>query len=89
MTGGIIPGGKNPASHDKIPAMLDPGELILNRAQQSNVAQALTSESSTSGPSITIQVSGNSFYGSDSDFAEKIGDAIFQKFNQHIAINAF
>lgn len=38
QTWGIIPGGKLPANHDQIPAMLDPGELILNRAQQKNLA---------------------------------------------------
>lgn len=88
QSGGIIPGGKNPASHDKIPALVDPGELILNRAQQSNIAQQLTAEQGV-GNSITIQVSGNSFYGTAEDLAEKIGDTIFSKFNQHIAINAF
>lgn len=39
--GGIVPGGVNPASHDKVYAALDPGELILNRAQQSNIAAQL------------------------------------------------
>ena len=47
QTGGIVPGGKNPANHDQIPAMLDPGELILNRSQQANLAKQLTSNGSS------------------------------------------
>lgn len=90
QTGGIISGGKNPASHDKIPAMLDPGELILNRAQQWNLAdQMRASEQSSGTPTLVVQVTGNSFYGSDSDFAEKVGDAIFEKFNVHQALPWF
>jgi hypothetical protein len=41
QTGGIVPGGVNPANHDKVYTALDPGELILNRAQQSNIANQL------------------------------------------------
>lgn len=90
QSGGIISGGKNPASHDKIPAMLDPGELILNRAQQGNLAEQMkASWNQSSAPTMIVQVTGNSFYGSDSDFAEKVGDAIFEKFNVHQALPWF
>ena len=38
--GGIV-GGANPAQGDVIPALLTSGELILNKAQQDNVAQGM------------------------------------------------
>lgn len=91
QSGGIISGGRNPANHDQVPAMLDPGELILNRSQQGNLAAQIQASDSRSGGStpIVISVSGNSFFGSDSEFAEKVGDAIFSKFNTHTALPGF
>ena len=60
-----------PADHDKIPAMLDPGELVLNRAQQANLAgQLIPSGGETR--VFNINVGGNNFYGDDASFAEKI-----------------
>ena len=47
-TGGIVPGIGN---KDTIPAMLTPGEVILNQAQQSNLVQNMGG--------ITINVQGN------------------------------
>lgn len=91
QTGGILPGGRNPASHDKIMTALDPGELILNRSQQGNLAEQIIASDSRGGGStpIVISVTGNSFFGSDQDFAEKVGDAIFSKFNTHTALPGF
>lgn len=58
QTGGIVSGGKNPADHDRVPAMLDPGELILNRSQQSNLAdqiRALSETRAVSSPAVPDQ----------------------------------
>lgn len=53
-TGGIVAGSALTAHHDQIPAMLDPGELILNRAQQKNLATQMTSAPATSAPVVNI-----------------------------------
>ena len=45
--GGIVPGSGN---QDTVPAMLTPGELILNQSQQDNLAQ---------GMEVTINIGGN------------------------------
>ena len=45
--GGIVPGSGN---QDSVPAMLTPGELILNQSQQENLAQ---------GMGVTINIGGN------------------------------
>jgi len=45
--GGIVPGSGN---QDTVPAMLTPGELILNQSQQDNLAQ---------GMGVTINIGGN------------------------------
>lgn len=88
QTGGIIPGGKNPAHHDQVPAMLDPGELILNRAQQKNLSLQM---SQPGGQAIVINLTiwNNNFYGDDEGFIEKIWNTIVEKVNQNLAINAF
>jgi len=89
QTGGIVPGGKLPASHDKIPAMLDPGELILNRAQQKNIAAQLNMQGQAGAvPTVNITITGNAFYGED-DFAEKISDKIIKTFQTHTAFASF
>ena len=45
--GGLIPG--NNMSGDRMPAYVNSGELILNRAQQGNIASQLTGAQSNSG----------------------------------------
>lgn len=88
QTGGIIPGGKNPANHDQIPAMLDPGELILNRAQQANIAGQLSWESKQQ-TIIQVNINWNSFYWDDESFVEKIGNTLVEKFQTHYSLQAF
>lgn len=90
QTGGIVPGGANPASHDKVYAALDPGELILNRAQQSNIANQLESGGAGGGGvQLTIHVTGNTFQGLDDRFAEEVGDMIFARAQKHFALPSF
>jgi TP901 family phage tail tape measure protein len=88
QTGWIVAGGKLPANHDQIPAMLDPGELILNRAQQKNLASQMTSGQAVNAPTININFSWNAFYGED-DFMEKIGDKIVKTLQTHISFASF
>lgn len=88
---GIVPGGSNPANHDQVTANVDPGELILNRAQQSNIANQLTRGSSNDGGGMTvvIKLENNTFHGADPQYAQQIADMIFQNFNTHQAIPSF
>lgn len=74
-TGGIVPqyfasGGLSRGT-DTVPAMLTPGELILNKAQQKNLAGGMGG--------VTINLQGANFYGDDKSFAKKIGDEIANK----------
>jgi len=64
--GGFVPGIGN---SDTVPAMLTPGELILNRAQQRNLAGNMN------GQNITINISG--VFGSDA--AGELGDMIVNR----------
>lgn len=84
---GIVPGGSNPANHDQVTANVDPGELILNRAQQSNIANQLKGGSSDGGGlTVIIKLENNTFHGADENYARQISDMIFQDFNKHISI---
>jgi len=47
QNGGLVAGSPLTANHDQVPAMLDPGELILNRAQQKNLADQITNQNQT------------------------------------------
>ncbi len=85
---GIVPGGKSPANHDQIPAMLDPGELILNRAQQANLAGQLTGQN-TKQTIVQLILSNNNFYWDDESFVEKIGNTLVEKFQTHYSLQAF
>lgn len=87
--GGIVPGWKTPANHDQVPAMLDPGELILNRSQQANLASQLTNSGSSGQTVIQLNISWNNFYGDDEGLVDKIGNTIVEKFLQHQAIESF
>lgn len=76
-TGGIVPGSKLPANHDQVPAMLDPGELILNRAQQKNIATQLT----TSGQTVNINLWNVNITNwiELNDFLSKIKEVVYQE----------
>lgn len=68
--------------------MLDPGELVLNRAQQANLAGQLMG-TSTNTKIIKVEVAGNHFYGDDESFSDKIGETIIDKIKQNIPLQAF
>lgn len=82
--GGVVEGQ---VGVDKVPAMLTAGEVVLNAAQQGNVARAI--EGGQSGGGITIILQNNNFYGDDESFAEKIGDTVLGVFKKHYAIQSF
>jgi hypothetical protein len=77
--GGIVPqylaSGGFGRGTDTVPAMLTPGELILNKAQQKNLA---------GGMGITINLQGANFYGDDKKFAEKIGNTLTKSLKSHV-----
>lgn len=73
-----------PGGVDKVPAMLSAGEVVLNAAQQSNLANNL--ERWWSWMNVTVVVSWNDFFGAEDSFAWKIGDALMSEFKQHFAI---
>lgn len=75
-----------PAGIDKVPAMLTAGEVVLNAAQQQNLARQLNWSNQ---PSINVTISGNSFFGDDERFVEKIGDKIIENFKMHYAFQSF
>lgn len=66
--------------------MLTAGEVVLNAAQQSNVATKLQG-----GGGVTYQItlSNNNFYGSAESFAADIGDSVLEIFKNHAAIQSF
>ena len=71
---------------DKVPAMLSAGEVVLNAAQQGNVANQLKWGGGTT---IIVQVEGNNFYGDDDEYFQKVGDKILGVFKQHTGLNSF
>lgn len=83
-TGGVV---KWPGGIDNVPAMLTAGEVVLNAAQQRMLAGNL--QGAGSGSTIVVNVSGNSFYGDDEEFAQKIGDTIMQDFKNHYSFQSF
>lgn len=86
---GIVAWSKLPANRDQIPALLDPGELILNRAQQKNLASQMLNEWTGGMTTIQVNVSGNSFFGDDDEFADKIGDTLTERLRQSLSIQSF
>lgn len=80
-TGGVVTGA---SGIDKVPAMLTAGEVVLNAAQQNNLARNLDGGAGRGG-GVNITISGN-FYGSDETFAEKLGDMILEKLKYSTAI---
>jgi hypothetical protein len=79
-SGGIVPeyyadGGFARRGTDTVPAMLTPGELILNKAQQRNLANGMGG--------ITVNITGTFL---SEDAAERVGDMIVQRFQRHTLI---
>jgi len=66
--------------------MLTAGEVVLNAAQQNNVARAIDGGNQKGG--FTIVLENNNFYGSDSEFAQKIGDTVIDIFKTHTALQS-
>lgn len=81
--GGVVTGANG---IDKVPTMLTAWELVLNRAQQNNVANQLQNSGQNS-PTIVIQ--GNNFYWNDREFIDKIGETIMQEFKLHAGFASF
>lgn len=71
---------------DKVPAMLTAGEVVLNAAQQKNLASAL---SGPGGGTVTLVVSGNNFYGSDPQFVQSIGEELMKMMKKHMQFESF
>ena len=82
--GGVVSG---PKGVDKVPAMLTDGELVLNQAQQSSLANFI--KGGGQGSTIQVTVSGNNFYGDDTEFAQKIGDMIVSDLKKHTPFESF
>lgn len=80
--GGIVDG---PAGVDRVPALLSAGELILNRAQQQNLASQLQGDG---GQTIYITFSPQ-IYGSKDWLAEEIMDSFIKQFRQHTRFESF
>ena len=74
---------------DAIPAMVSDGELILNKAQQGNLASFIRWNGGGSWTTIEVVVSWNNFYGDDASFAEKIGDSIVKQFRRNYSFESF
>ncbi len=74
--GRVLPfahGGRVPSGSDTVPAMLTPGEIVLNAAQQRNVAGSL-------GGNITINVNG-------AGNPDAVADAIMRKLRREKRLN--
>lgn len=82
--GGVVSGSRG---IDTVPAMLTAGEVVLNAAQQNNLARQLNGGGA--GMQVNVYVTGNEFFGAEETFAEKIGDAILGNFKQHFALQSF
>ena len=81
--GGLVEG---PGGLDKVPAMLTAGEVVLNAAQQNNVARAIDWGNQKGGWTVILE--NNNFYGSDDEFAQKIGDTVIDIFKTHTALQS-
>lgn len=79
--GGFVRGA---AGIDKVPAMLTAGEVVLNAAQQNNLARQLNGWNSWT--TIVVQIQWNEFFWSEESFAWKIGDSIIAQLKNHISI---
>jgi len=81
--GGAVRG---PAGIDNVPAMLTAGEVVLNSAQQSNLAGKLNGGGGTN---IEITINAGNVVGDLDEFADNIGEKIIKTFQQHTAFQSF
>lgn len=82
-TGWVVGGARGV---DNVPAMLSAGEVVLNAAQQRNVASKV---GSGDGQQVNIYISGNEFFGSWAEFAEKIGDTIMTQMKTQLSFQSY
>lgn len=73
-----------PRGRDVIPVMASPGEIILNTAQQRNIAGAIVGGG---GQTIVIDMKGSTFYG-EKDFTRKIEDTLSKIIKTRLRPNA-
>ena len=78
--GGVVPqyfaGGGMPRGNDNVPIMANAGELILNQAQQKNVASKLSG--------MTINITGNNFNGVSKDTANELWSLLQHKIERNL-----
>jgi len=72
---------------DNVPAMLSDGEVVLNKAQQGNLANFIRGGEKTWW--YVLNMYNNSFYWDDESFAEKIGDTVISRFMKSTAFEAY
>lgn len=65
--------------------MLTAGEVVLNAAQQGNLANVIGSREKGGDTYLIIQ--NPSFYGDDKAFAEKVGDQILETLKYHVSFS--
>jgi len=77
--GGLVyaAGGFSSRGTDTVPAMLTPGELVLNKAQQKAIAGGMGG--------VTININGN-YILNDDDVMEKIGDPLVRELKKHFSV---
>jgi len=76
-----------PAWIDQVPTMLTAGELVLNRAQQGNLANQLNWWNWWQ--SVTLVIEWNNFYWNDREFASKIWQTLIEELKLHVWIPSF
>lgn len=80
--GGIVPWSLSSPT-DSVVARVSPWELILNKAQQENVANQLQNGGG-GGTVLQITITGNSFMGSDPEMMTSIGDQLLTIIQPHL-----
>ncbi len=81
--GGLVRGA---GGIDNVPILASAGEIVLNAAQQQNVASGLQGNGGTT---VIVNVSGNEFVAAGVDLAEQVGDQIMDQFRQQFVFESF
>ena len=81
--GGIVRGQ---GGIDNVPILATAGEIVLNAAQQQNLANNLEGRGNVV---INVNVSGNDFVAAGEDLARQVGDSIMAQFKQQFAFESF